>query len=163
MTNRRIMCLILRCLIRANWFFFSPSPRWTYAKLFSLCRFAVCQQLRRTKLKPELTMTSASPLFFFLSLFFFFPERCFKGQSDQSSLSKRKGGRQRQGKKKRIKTPKRTEECANRAVYTNKSSAPQIRSFFLIRAKFLSDRLNISIEALSPCRHFNFRPPSSSA
>lgn len=159
MTNRRIMCLILRCLIRANCFF-SPSPRWTYAKLFSLCRFAVCQQLRRTKLKPELTMTSASPLFFL----FFFPERCFKGQSDQSSLSERKGGRQRQAKKKRMKTPKRTEECANRAVYTNKSSAPQIRSFFfLIRAKFLSDRLNISIDALFPCRHFNFRPPSSSA
>lgn len=101
------------------------------------------------------------PLFFFL---FFFPERRFKGQSDQSSLSERKGGRQRQGKKKRMKTPKRTEECANRAVYTNKSNAPQIRSFFfLFRAKFLSDRLNISIDALSPCRYFNFRPPSSSA
>lgn len=103
------------------------------------------------------------PPSFFRSLFFF-PERRFKGHSDQSSLSERKGGRQRQGKKKRMKTPKRTEECANRAVYTNKSSAPQIRSFFfLFRAKFLSDRLNISIDALSPFRYFNFRPPSSSA
>ncbi len=94
----------------------------------------------------------------------FFPECRFKGQSDQSSLSERKGGRQRQPEKKGMKTPKRTEECANRAVYTNKSNAPQIWSFFfLFRAKFLSDRLNISIDALSPCRYFNFRPPSSSA
>lgn len=70
--------------------FFSPSPRWTYAKIFSLCRFTVCQQLRRTKLKPELTMTSASPLFFFL----FFFSRAPLQRPEWSKQSEREKGRE---------------------------------------------------------------------
>lgn len=145
MTNRCIMGLIWRCLIRANCF-------------FSFTQVDICTNIQLMQIRSLPAVVSHQVKawtfddFCFPPLFFplFFPERRFKGQSDQSSLSERKGGRQRQRKQKRMKTPKRTEECANRAVYTNKSSAPQIWSFFfLFRAKFLSDRLNISIDALS--------------
>lgn len=156
MTNWFIMCLILRCLIRAHCFFLLHlgEHMQKYSGYVDL-------QFASSCIAPSWGLNLRwllLPSQFFL---FFFPSAASKASVIKAVWAReREGGRGK--RKKRMKTPKWTEECANRAVYTNKSNIPQILSFsFLFRAKVLSDRLNISIDAISLSFSFSISDPQA--
>lgn len=155
MTNWCIMCLILRCLIRTHCFF-SPSPGWTYAKIFRLCRFAVCQQLHRTKLRLELTMTSAS-----LSIFFLFFSRAPLQRPVWSKQSEREKGREAEaGKEKNERKLPNEQKNAQTGLSTQTKAAHHkfSHSLFSSEQNFCqTDSTSQLTQSL--CHFFQFQTP----